>query len=172
MSYLTVSLDSSKHERNNFSCGKISLDNYFQKQASQDVKRKLSACFVLVDKSSDKISGYYTLSSNSISNSQIPESFKRRLPPSYLSIPTILLGRLAISSKYQGKGIGKLLLVDALKRCFDTSDSIGAFAVIVDPLDYEAEQFYDKYGFIKLPDSGKMFLPIKTIKSLFKYANI
>lgn len=168
MSYITVSLDLSKHDRSTFLCGKSLLDNYFQKQASQDVKRNLSACFVLIDKNTDEISGYYTLSSNSIPQNQIPEDFKRKLPPSYLSIPTILLGRLAINSKYQGKGFGQLLLVDALKRCFDTSESIGAYAVIVDPLDHEAEQFYDKFGFIKLPDIGKMFLPITTIKDLFK----
>lgn len=59
-------------------------------------------------------------------------------------------------------------LIDALKRCFETTDSIGAYAVIVDPLDNEAATFYEKYGFIKLPDSGKMFLPMKTIKGLFK----
>jgi hypothetical protein len=58
-------------------------------------------------------------------------------------------------------------LIDALKRCFDISDSVGAFAIIVDPLDAAAEQFYLKYGFIKLPDSGKMFLPMKTVKGLF-----
>jgi len=168
MSYLTVPLDSSKHERTKFACGKSLLDNYFQKQAGQDVKRKLSACFVLIDRNTDEVSGYYTLSSNSISQDQIPENFKKRLPPSYMSIPTILLGRLAISSRYQGKGFGQLLLVDALKRCFDTSDSIGAFAVVVDPLDDEAERFYDKYGFIKLPDSGKFFLPMATIEILFK----
>jgi GNAT superfamily N-acetyltransferase len=168
MSYITVSLDLSKHDRATFLCGKSLLDNYFQKQASQDVKRNLSACFVLIDKNTDEISGYYTLSTNSIPQDQIPEIFKKKLPPSYMSIPTILLGRLAISLKYQRKGFGQLLLVDALKRCFDTSESIGAYAVVVDPLDFEAAQFYDKYGFIKLPDSGKLFLPITTIKVLFK----
>lgn len=167
MSYLTEQLDS-KHDRDNFSCGKALLDNYFWRQAKQDVKRKLSACFVLVDKETEKIAGYYTLSSNSISNDLIPDSFREKLPKSYISIPTILLGRLAIDKNFQGKGIGKILLVDSLKRCSDTSDSIGAFAVIVDPLDNEAERFYGKYGFIKLPDSGKMFLPMKTIKGLFE----
>ncbi|MDH5382287.1 MAG: GNAT family N-acetyltransferase [Cyclobacteriaceae bacterium] len=167
MSYLTEPLDS-RHNRNNFSCGKDLLDNYFLRQAKQDVKRKLSACFVLIDRETDRISGYYTLSSSSISNDLIPDSFKEKLPKSYLSIPTILLGRLAIDRDFQGKGIGKILLIDSLKRCFDTSDSIGAFAVIVDPLDKEAERFYKKYGFIKLPDSGKMFLPMKTIKELFE----
>ena len=167
MSYLSEPLDS-MHDRDNFSCGKDLLDNYFWRQAKQDVKRKLSACFVLIDEESKNISGYYTLSSNSISHDLIPDSFKKKLPKSYLSIPTILLGRLAVYNDFQGKGIGKILLIDSLKRCFDTSDSIGAFAVIVDPLDKEAERFYDKYGFIKLPDSGKMVIPIKTIKELFK----
>jgi GNAT superfamily N-acetyltransferase len=167
MRYLTEPLDSG-HNKENFSCGKDLLDNYFWKQARQDVKRKLSACFVLVDKETNQISGYYTLSSNSISQSLMPESFKKKLPESYLSVPTILLGRLAIDKNYQGKGIGKTLLIDSLKRCFDTSDTLGAFAVIVDPLDIEAERFYDKYGFIKLPDSKKMFLPMKTIKDLFE----
>jgi GNAT superfamily N-acetyltransferase len=167
MSYLTEPLDS-RHNRDNFSCGKDILDNYFWIQAKQDVKRKLSACFVLVDNETGRISGYYTLSSNNISNDLIPESFKKKLPKSYISIPTVLLGRLAVDKDFQGKGLGKLLLIDSLKRCYDISESIGIFAVLVDPLDKEAEIFYEKYGFIKLPDSGKMFLPIKTIQELFK----
>jgi GNAT superfamily N-acetyltransferase len=166
VSYLTVPLEA-KHDREKFSCGKYLLDNYFWRQAKQDVKRKLSACFVLIDKESDCIAGYYTLSSNSISNDLIPDTFRNKLPKSYISVPTILLGRLAVDKTYQGKGMGKTLLIEALKRCNDIADSIGAFAVIVDPLDKAAERFYEKYGFIKLPDSGKMFLPMKTIKQLF-----
>ncbi len=167
MRYLTEPLNT-KHDRINFSCGKDLLDNYLWRQAKQDVKRKLSACFVLIDTEVDRISGYYTLSSNSISNELIPDSYRKNLPKSYSSIPTILLGRLAIDKEFQGKGIGKILLIDSLKRCSDTTDSIGAFAVIVDPIDEDAERFYNKYGFTKLPDSGKMFLPMKTIKELFK----
>lgn len=166
MSYLTEPLDA-KHNRENFSCGNDLLDNYFWRQAKQDVKRKLSACFVFIDKESNKVKGFYTLSSNSISNDLMPETFQRKLPKSYTSLPAILLGRLAIDRTFQRKGIGKLLLIDALKRCFETSDSIGAYAVIVDPLDDDAVKFYKKYGFIQLPGSGKMFLPMKTIIELF-----
>lgn len=166
MRYLTEPLDS-KHDRQRFFCGENLLDIYIRQQAKQDVKRKLSACFVLVDKDTKRISGYYTLSSNCIASEFIPDSFRKNLPNSYSSIPTILIGRLAIDADFQGKGVGKILLIDSLKRCYDTSDSIGAFAVIVDPLDNEAERFYDKYGFIKLPDSEKMFLPMKTISQLF-----
>lgn len=166
MTYLTIPLDST-HDKSSFSCGKEMLDNYFWKQAKQDVKRKLAACFVSIDQDINKIKGYYTLSSNSISNDMVPDFFKKNLPNSYSDIPTILMGRLAIDKEFQGKGFGTMLLIDALKRCFDISDSVGAFAIIVDPLDEAAEEFYLKYGFIKLPGSGKMFLAMKTVRELF-----
>jgi len=59
-------------------------------------------------------------------------------------------------------------LVDALKRCYDISKTLGTYAVIVDPQDKEAERFYSKHGFILLPDSGKMFIAMKTIAWLFE----
>lgn len=167
MSELTENLNS-KHRRKEFSCGKDMLDNYFQKQATQDIKRKLSACFVLNDNEMDLVKGYYTLAQNSLAHTLVPLHFQKKLPNSYKSIPTTLLGRLAIDAKYQGKGIGKLLLIDALRRTYEISKSIGSFAVVVDPIDKDAEQFYAKYGFIELPDSGKMFLPMNTIKTLFE----
>lgn len=151
-----------------FYCGKISLDNYLKTQANQDVKRKLSACFVFVDNESGLIQGYFTLSNNSIPLKAIPENYKNNLPPSYGSIPATLLGRLAVDNRFKGKGIGRMLLMDALYRSFEISKSVGSFAVIVDPLDEEAERFYTKYGFILLPDSQKMFLPMKTVGKLFE----
>lgn len=167
MSELTENLNSN-HRKKEFSCGKEILDKYLQNQANQDVKRKLSACFVLNDEESNLLKGYYTLSNNSIPLGMIPIEFQKKLPKSYSSIPTTLLGRLAIDNRFQAKGIGKLLLIDALKRSYEISKTIGSFAVIVDPLDEDAIQFYGKYGFIILPDSGKMFLPMNTIKSLFE----
>ena len=167
MNYLTVPLNSS-HERENFNSGTDVLDRYFKLQAKQDVKRRLSACFVYEDVDSQAIIGFYTLSGSSLPKEVIPDTFCKRLPKSYTSIAMILLGRIAVDLKYQGKGIGKLLLIDALKRCFDASGSVGAFAVIVDPIDSKAFEFYERFGFIELPDSGKMFLPVQTIKELFE----
>jgi predicted GNAT family N-acyltransferase len=92
---------------------------------------------------------------------------KKKLPKNYQSIPTILLGRLAIDKEFQGFGYGKILLIDALKRSYEVSNEIGSFAVVVDPIDKTAEEFYLKYDFIKLPDSGKMFITMKTLKLLF-----
>lgn len=166
MKYLAEPL-SSAHKKDKFKCGIELLDNYLKRQAKQDVKKKHSVCFVYTNES-DEITGYYTLSGNSISNDLIPDDFRKKLPKSYKSIPVILLGRLAVDAKLQGKGIGKLLLIDALKKSYDASNTIGAFAVVVDPIDKQAELFYEKFGFIKLPDSGKMFLPMKIIKQLFQ----
>lgn len=150
-----------------FNCGKFLLDTYIKTQASQDVKRKLSACFVSVDHVSGLIQGYYTLSNNSIPLGLIPENYRRKLPNSYNPIPATLLGRLAIDIRFKGLGLGKMLLIDALSRSHEISKSVGSFAVVVDPLDEEAGGFYAKYGFILLPDSHKMFLPIQTVGKLF-----
>ncbi|MGC4130095.1 MAG: GNAT family N-acetyltransferase [Bergeyella sp.] len=163
-----IELLDKNHNRNDFDCGKELLNNYLKNQAGQDIKRKLSACFVLSENETNTIKGYYTLSNNSISLSSFPEEIQKKLPKSYTSIPTTLLGRLAINKNFQGKGIGKILLIDALKRSYELSKEIGSFAVIVDPIDEEAENFYKKYDFIKLPDSGKMFIAIKTLKELFE----
>lgn len=140
------------------------LNNYIQQQAKQDVKRDLSACFVLNDSLSQKVIGYYTLSSNSIPREDFPDHLIKRMPPSYVNLPTILLGRLAIDKGFKGNKYGELILIDALNRCVEISQNLGTLAVVVDPIDKGATSFYDKYGFIELSGTGKMFIPIKTIE--------
>jgi GNAT superfamily N-acetyltransferase len=165
MTFLTVALAAS-HKKENFSCGKVLLDDYLHRQAKQDIKRMLSACFVLSGDESE-IKGYYTLSAASIERRLLPDAIIRKLPPSYSDLPVILLGRLAVSEQYQGAGLGALLLMDALKRCLKTSKEVGSMAIVVDPIDEAAKQFYERYNFLMLPDSGKMFLPMATIAKLF-----
>jgi predicted GNAT family N-acyltransferase len=167
MTLLTEHLNH-QHKRNDFSCSNLLLDNYLKYQAGQDARKKLSACFVLSDPSSNQIKGYYTLSNSSLPSEVFPEKFRLHLPGSYISIPTTLLGRLAVDKTQQGKGTGKLLLIDALRRSYLVSNTIGSFAVVVDAVSEEAGQFYNKYGFIRLPDSGKLFIPMKTVRQLFE----
>jgi predicted GNAT family N-acyltransferase len=166
MSYVTTLLATS-HVKAQFTCGKVMLDDYIRKQAKQDMKGKVAACFVLTDDHKE-IKGYYTLSNGSIPRSQIPEDFIKNLPK-YKDLPVTLLGRLAVNNKFQGQKLGSLSLLDALKRSLDTAlNSIASMAVIVDPIDEQAIDFYTKYGFITLPDSKRMFLPMGTIEKLFK----
>ena len=126
MSQISEPLNST-HKKSDFSCGKEMLDTYIQKQANQDVKRKLSACFVINETETNLIKGYYTLSNNSVASEFIPEQIRKKLPRSYETIPTTLLGRLAIDDRFQGQGIGKLILIDALKRSYEISKTIGSF---------------------------------------------
>ena len=163
-----IELLDKKHNRKDFDCGKELLNDYLKTQAGQDIKRKLSVCFVLADSDTKVIQGYYTLSNSSIPLSSFTEQIQKKLPKSYKSIPTTLLGRLAIDKKYQGNGIGKILLMDALKRSYGISNEIGSFGIIVDPTDDEAKGFYQKYDFIELPDSKKMFIATQTLKELFE----
>lgn len=166
MTYVTRLL-ATTHEKAKFTCGKVMLDNYIKKQAKQDIKAKVSVCFVLSDDDKE-IKGYYTLSNGSIPRSQLPESITVQLPK-YRDLPITLLGRLAIDNKFKRQKLGTLILLDALKRSFDiSSSSVASMAVIVDPIDQEATDFYAKFGFILLPDSGRMFLPMGTIEQLFK----
>ena len=123
-------------------------------------------CFVLIDEVKT-VKGYYTLSGASMPKISIPDNLQKKLPR-YNELPVTLLGRLAIDHNFHKRGLGELLLVDALKRSFGVSKTtIGSIAMIVDPIDEVAKKFYENYGFILLPDSGKMFLPMKTIERLF-----
>lgn len=165
MSMEMVPLNSS-HKKGSFRCGKELLDSYLHTQAKQDVKRKLAGCFILAD-DANNVKGYYTLSSTAIPRDTIPEELRKKLPPSYKDLPATLLGRLAVDINYQGQRIGEFLLIDALKKSYELSDKIGSIAVIVDPIDEAAVKFYLKFGFVLLPDSGKMFLSMTAISELF-----
>lgn len=162
---MEVSLLHKAHNRKDFECEEKSLSNYIKKQASQDLKKKLAICFVAADQHNNVL-GYYTLSSESLGREMIPTKYLKRVPKNY-NAPVILLGRLARDLKEKGRGLGEFLLVDALFRAFTLSEeSIGAMAVVVDPINAYAVQFYEKYGFEHLPDSSKMFLPMNTIKQI------
>lgn len=151
--------------KKDFRCGKEMLDTYLHTPAGQDVKRKLCVVFVLFE--GVTIHGYYTLSNASIPAALMPEPLKKKMPKSYESLPVTLLGRLAVDVRFKGHGLGSILLLDALKRSFDTaSRSLGSIGVVVDPLDADAVSFYPRFGFILLPDSGKMFLPMADVALL------
>jgi len=107
------------------------------------------------------IAGFYTLSATTIELEKLPPEFAKKLPR-YPHLPATLLGRLARAFEFKGKGIGDLLMVDALKRAYESSSVIGSVAVVVYPKDEKAAKFYGTFGFQTL-DGQKMFLPMKAI---------
>lgn len=159
---------SDHHNKADFSCGEPSLDHYLHRQAGQDIKRHISAVYVLGDLlNPSQILGYYSLSSLSVDAKGFPEKIKKQLPK-YPVLPVTLIGRLAVDKNCQGQKLGELLLLNALERCFLASQTIGAMAVIVDALNNSAVQFYKQYGFIAFDDSPRLFLPMKTIQKLLE----
>jgi GNAT superfamily N-acetyltransferase len=154
-----------QHNRSGFICGKESLDQYFQRQVTQDARRHLATPFVMV-MPDGAIGGFYTLSSTALRLGDLPEDIARRLPR-YPLVPATLIGRLAIDRQYHGQGWGSFLFLDALYRC--SRSEVASFAVIVDAIDDEARNFYVHHGFLSLPDSPyRLFRRMSDIEGLFK----
>jgi predicted GNAT family N-acyltransferase len=155
------------HDRAAFSCGKQSLDQYLKDQAGQAVGKNLAAVFILTA-DGKKIAGYYTLSSYAVKLDEIPEEIARKLTR-MPEIPATLLGRLARSIEFRGQGTGGILLVDALKKALENSAHVASWAVVVDAIDEEAEEFYRRYGFLPFPNKpNRLFLPMNSIQKMFR----
>ena len=160
---MKIQLLEKKHNKASFDSETPLLDNYITKQASQDVKKHLTAVYVLSDET-DKVMGYYTLSSSSIPMENMPEDLIKKFPPSYTNLPVVLLGRLAVDKDSKKNGYGPHLLMDAMERTLALSTQLGVLALVVDPLHQKAAGFYARYGFITIPNTGKMFISIETIR--------
>jgi predicted GNAT family N-acyltransferase len=155
----------SNHDRAAFSCGKEPLDNYLKTQARKAIEKNLAAVFVYTDGA--KIAGYYTLSSFAVKLDEIPEALAKKLTKMPL-VPATLIGRLARNIEFRGKGIGEILLVDALKKAYRNSKEVASWAVIVDAKDAEAIAFYKRFGFVEFSTvESRMFLPMISIADLF-----
>lgn len=152
------------HDRRVFDCGVPALDRYLREQASQDVKRRLSNCFVALDQTDGKLAAFYTLAASSIPIASLPEEDTRRLPH-YPLLPAVLIGRLAVDLRYRGRQLGAALLADAIRRSAQAAPA--SFTLLVDAKDESAAAFYRKHGFIPLASrSLSLFLPIATALKL------
>ena len=154
------------HNPQNFSSGKPALDTWLHNFAFQAEQSKSARTYVSCI--GDEIIGYYSLVV-----SEMPRVEASRLSKglSRHPVPTIKLARLAVDQRQQGRGLGAALLIDALERAVYVSIIAGARAVVVEPIDIEADGFYSKFGFEQLnvkTDSrlGYRFLLIKDIEKL------
>ncbi|MCB4363375.1 GNAT family N-acetyltransferase [Hydrogenophaga taeniospiralis] len=141
-------------DRATFNSGSDPLDRYLHEQVTQDVRRRVAACFVATADGTH-IAGYYTLASASTG---------KRLPR-HPTVPAIRMGRLAVDQGFKGQGLGSALLADALSRA--ARPEIAAYALMADAKDDAAANFYRHHGFIALPDSPRtLFLPLATVPAV------
>ena len=148
------------HDRSNFDSGSALLDRYFREQVTQDIKRRITTCFVALSVNTGEVAGFYTLTATSIALDALAPEVVRKLPR-YPVVPAALLGRLAIAKTQQGRGLGSALLGDALIRT--SRAELGVFAMLVDAKDAAAQRFYERYGFTVLPgEQRRLCLSIAT----------
>jgi len=149
----------STHDRLSFSSGVDTLDRYLRELASQDIKRRVSNCFVALDESG-AIAGYYTFAATSLPLTELSAEEAKRLPR-YALLPAGLIGRLAIDRRFQRQRLGGALIMDAVARAARADQA--NFALIVDAKDEAAVAFYEHLQFRRFASRPKsLFLPLAT----------
>ena len=148
------------HQRKIFSCGVAALDRYLHEFATQDIKRRLSNCFVAAEPSG-VIAGYYTFAATGIPLPDLPPELTKRLPR-YGVAPAGLIGRLAVDARFRGRRIGSALIIDAARRAATADPAI--YALMVDAKDDAAAAFYERMGFQRFAGRPmSLFLPLATL---------
>ncbi len=165
-----------RDDRTEFRSGNIDLDRFFQRYAGQNqFRHHIGTTYVAVQ--GDRIVGFVTVSSGEMVAEKMAKNLRRRLP-SY-PLPILRLARLAVDERYQGHGIGRLLLRAMLELALDMRDRVGCIGVVVDAK-ADAIAFYSSLGFKPIdlvsgalgdrPEPFAMFLPIGQIAAAVKEA--
>jgi GNAT superfamily N-acetyltransferase len=151
-----------RHERGGFSCGIAPLDRYLQQLVTQDTRRLVAKCFVASPADSDVVAGYCTLAAAELPVTALPAELGRKLPR-YPTVPVVRIGRLAVDLRHRGKGLGAVLIANAIGQVLRSD--IGAYALIVDAKDEAASAFYRHLGFLPAGEGDRaLFLPLATAR--------
>jgi GNAT superfamily N-acetyltransferase len=155
----------SSHDRTEFDCGNPILTDWLKHRASRFDNRDLARTYVATKAGSNIVAGYYAISSHRVCYEILPVDQAKGLPR--LDVPVVLLERLAVELSVRGKGLGSLLLIDALRRAQHLADHVGIRAVEVDAIDESARNFYLRFGFVPLlDDPNHLFLSINVVRKL------
>lgn len=152
-----------------FDCGESELNDFLKSFALLFQNRRFGVTMVFFCREDDskKVVAYYTLCPTSIQRADLPEKFLTGPRPN--PIPGFRLCRLAVDKSQQGKKIGSLIFVHALKKCSDQANLIGGCAVLIDAKNEKAKAFYEHYGFISLPHNPLVL--IQSMKYIDKHLN-
>jgi GNAT superfamily N-acetyltransferase len=142
------------HRRDDFRSGRQELDEWFRRSASQADRRQNSArVWVLCDgdvASGRRPIGYYALVAHAVTVAASPAELARGQPAGF-PIGAVLLARLAIDERHQGRGLGIRLLADAVRRIAAADEQLAVPLLVVDAIDEQAAVFYERFGFERFP---------------------
>jgi GNAT superfamily N-acetyltransferase len=157
--YASVAPLDGGHDRTTFDCGVSALNLYLRNFALQNQKRGIVRNYVTTRADSRIIVGFHSLVYASLDQKSLPPKLVKGLGK--YDIPVILLARLAIDHREQGKGLGKALLKDAILRTMQAAEIAGLKLLLVHALNEAAADFYRKHGFVPvLDDPFRLFLPM------------
>jgi GNAT superfamily N-acetyltransferase len=150
------------HSLSSFDCGKASLNDWLKRFAL--ISQQSDAARTYVIQSGGRVVAYYSLTAGSVRKEESPARIAKGLASHPIGV--ILLARLAVHRTEQGKGLGKALLIDALTRCLEAADTIGARAILVHAIDDEAAAFYRRFGFEPSPlEPNQLMLLMKDLRA-------
>lgn len=141
----TAAFDRKTHRVDAFGCGEEALDRWLRAYAGQAQRRDAARTFVTTDADRNVV-GYYTLVAAQVEHEQATASVREGLSR-HFPIPVALIARLAVARPHQGAGVGRSLLLDALRRIINASGELAIRAITVDALNDDAASFYRHYGF-------------------------
>jgi GNAT superfamily N-acetyltransferase len=151
------------HDRKSFDCGEPALNDYLARYARQNHESGGAKTFVAIDaRTPAAVLGYYTLSPASIDYARTPDVARRGL--GRYEVPVYRLGRIAIASSVQGRGLGSGLLLAAGRRCLAVAAEVGGVALLIDAKGEMAAKWYESFGAVRLADAPlTLVLTLKTI---------
>jgi len=148
------------HVRAGFDCGEGALNDFLQRQAGQLQRRGFGKTYVALAEDGLTVCGFVSVSAGQVATKQLPEGLKLPRYPA----PMLRIGRLAVDSRQQGRGVGQDLLGFALRLALEFSQQVGLYAVLVEAKDNKAKAFYTRLGFIETVDNPLcLYLPIATL---------
>lgn len=154
-----------EHQIEHFRNKHASLESWLKEHARHNQKRGGSVCYV-VCAPGNVVVGYYAVAMGSILHAEAPRKMRHDMPK---PIPVLVLGRLAVDSSWEGKGIGSGMLADALNRVQSLSKQAGCVAMLCHAIDEEAKAFYRKYGFVESPlHPLTLLLPVRAMVASLK----
>ena len=169
-----VRLDTARHDRKGFDCGRDELDGFLRERADKHSRQGVSRTWVLPDPGGVPdpagrvpIAAFYTLTIGSVDRDDLPDDVVRKLPR--WPVPVFLIGQLAVAEAFHGQGLGQATLVAAFRRLAALHDQVPAVAVVVDCLDDAAASFYASRDFLAMNAPGprpRMFFPMAEVLDL------
>ena len=141
---IRIELLNSDHNALDFSCGDASMDNWLQSRALKNQKLSATRTFVAIREDTKTVIAYYGLSMSQVIRVDAPKSVQRNMPE---MIPVVLLGRLAIHTEFQGKGLGRYLIRHVVTMALAAAETVAARMIVTHPIDENAHHFYRCVGF-------------------------